>query len=163
MEKELEEKGKFENRYKTRKGNIDKEKHPDVLREFVAEFGVCLQAIDKRFKAADITRKKRSPIPKKARKNGKNTERRSKYRRKTAYTLTKAVYRLFHAKHNLGAFFASQKTGLSGAPRFRAPAPSFGRKRPNAVAASHPSNPLRSCGVRHWRPRLVPKHPKGWA
>jgi hypothetical protein len=50
----------------------------------------------------------------------------------------------FHAKHNLGAFFAPQKTGLSGAPRFRAPAPTFGRKRPPAVAAPHPSNPLRS-------------------
>jgi hypothetical protein len=31
------------------------------------------------------------------------------------------------AKPHLGAFFAPQKTGLSGAPRFRAPAPTFGR------------------------------------
>jgi hypothetical protein len=54
---------------------------------------------------------------------------------------------LLLAKHNLGAFFAPQKTGLCGAPRSRAPAPTFGRLRPNAVAAPHPSNPLRS-----WHP-----------
>jgi hypothetical protein len=35
------------------------EKHPGwYLREFAAEFGVCLQAIDKRFKALGITCKK---------------------------------------------------------------------------------------------------------
>jgi predicted transcriptional regulator len=51
------------------------EKHPDwPLREFAAEFGVCLQAIDKRFKAPGIARKKkRSRIPKKAWKNVKST------------------------------------------------------------------------------------------
>jgi hypothetical protein len=38
---------------------------------------------------------------------------------------------------DLGAFPAAPETGLSGAPRFRAPAPSFGL-RPNAVAAPHP-------------------------
>jgi transposase len=81
--KELEEKGKFENGYpKSRPGKINPEKlrelaekHPDwYLREFAAEFGVCLQAINKRFKALGITRKKkRSRIPKKAKKNGKST------------------------------------------------------------------------------------------
>jgi hypothetical protein len=35
---------------------------------------------------------------------------------------------------HLGAFSAAPKTGLCGAPRFRAPTPTFGRKRPNAVA-----------------------------
>jgi predicted transcriptional regulator len=51
------------------------EKHPDwYLREFAAEFGVCLQAIDKRFKAFGVTRKKKlSHIPKSPRKTGKNT------------------------------------------------------------------------------------------
>jgi transposase len=80
---ELEETGKFENHYpENRKGKIDSEKlkemaekHPDwYLREFAAEFGVCLQAIDKRLKAPGITRKKkRSPIPKKTGKNVKST------------------------------------------------------------------------------------------
>lgn len=64
---ELEENGKFENHYpKSRPGNIDPEKlrelaekHPDrYLREFAAAFGVCFQAIDKRFKVLGITRKK---------------------------------------------------------------------------------------------------------
>jgi transposase len=80
---ELEEKGKFENHYpKSHPGKIDleklrelAEKHPDwYLREFAAEFGVCLQAIDKRFKVLGITRKKKlSPVPKKAKENGKST------------------------------------------------------------------------------------------
>jgi transposase len=65
---ELDEKGKFEKHYpKTRAGKIDPEKlkelaekHPDWhLREFAAEFGVCFQAIDKRFKSLGITRKKK--------------------------------------------------------------------------------------------------------
>jgi hypothetical protein len=34
---------------------------------------------------------------------------------------------LLPAKNSLGAFFAPQKTGLSGAPRLRAPAPTFVR------------------------------------
>jgi transposase len=64
---ELEEKGNFGNHYPaSRPGKIDPEKlrelaekHPDwYLREFAAEFGVCLQAIDKRLKAPGITRKK---------------------------------------------------------------------------------------------------------
>jgi transposase len=99
---ELEKKGKFENRYpKSRPGKIDTEKlrelakkHPDwPLREFAAEFGVCLQATAKRFKALGSTRKKKlSRIRKKAKKSGKSTERRrGKYRKKTAYMLTKAV------------------------------------------------------------------------
>jgi transposase len=81
--KELEEKGKFGNHYPaSRPGKINPEKlrelaekHPDwYLREFAAEFGVCLQAIDKRLKALGITRKKKlSRIPKKAWKNGKST------------------------------------------------------------------------------------------
>jgi transposase len=81
--KEFEGNGKFENRYpKTRKGKIDLERlremagnHPDrYLREFAAEFGVCLQAIDQRFKVLGITRKKKLLlIPKRARKKGKNT------------------------------------------------------------------------------------------
>jgi transposase len=83
LEKELEETGKFENHYpENRKGKTDSEKlkemaekHPDwYLREFAAEFGVCLQAIDKRFKAPGITRKKkRLPIRKKAKKNARST------------------------------------------------------------------------------------------
>jgi hypothetical protein len=64
-------------------------------------------------------------------------------------------------KHNLGAFFASQKTGLCGAPRVRAPAPTFGRKRPNAVAASHPYNPLRSDGVRRAATDCIQAPPRG--
>jgi hypothetical protein len=40
------------------------------------------------------------------------------------------------AKYYLGAFFASQKTGLSGAPCSRTPAP--------ATPWLNPSNPLRS-------------------
>ena len=64
---ELEKSGKLENHYpKSRKGKIEPERlkemvenHPDwYLREFAAELGVCLQAIDKRFKALGITRKK---------------------------------------------------------------------------------------------------------
>ena len=80
---ELEEKGNTENHYpKSRKGKIDPErlkkmaeKHPDwYLREFAAEFGVCLQAIDKRFKAFGITRKKKLLlIPKKAKRNEKHS------------------------------------------------------------------------------------------
>jgi transposase len=65
--KELEETGKFEKHYpKSRPVNIDPEKlrelaekHPDWYpREFAAEFGVCFQAIDKRFKTLGITYKK---------------------------------------------------------------------------------------------------------
>jgi hypothetical protein len=62
---------------------------------------------------------------------------------------------LLLAKYYLGAFSAAPKTGLSGAPRSRAPAPMHGHLwRPShrrwlcIVAAPHPSNPLRSCGVR---------------
>jgi hypothetical protein len=36
-----------------------KKKYPDLyLREFAAEFGVCLWAIEKRFKGLGLTRKK---------------------------------------------------------------------------------------------------------
>jgi predicted transcriptional regulator len=64
---ELEEKGKTGNHYpKRRKGKINPErlketaeKHPGWhLREFAAEFGVCLQAIDKRYKSLGVARKK---------------------------------------------------------------------------------------------------------
>jgi transposase len=80
---EFEKKGKFENRYpKNRPGKTDSkklrelaEKHPDwYLREFAAELGVCFQAIDKKFKALGITRKKKLLlIRKRAKKNGKST------------------------------------------------------------------------------------------
>ncbi|MDR0558007.1 MAG: transposase [Treponema sp.] len=80
---ELEEKGKLENHYpKSRKGKIDPEKlketaekHPDWhLREFAAEFGVCFQALDKRFRALGVARKKKLlRIPKKAKRNGKHS------------------------------------------------------------------------------------------
>jgi hypothetical protein len=79
---EVEETGKFENHYpQNRKGKTDSEKlketaekHPDWhLGEFAAEFGVCLQATDKRLKAPGITRKKKlSRIRKKAKKNGES-------------------------------------------------------------------------------------------
>jgi hypothetical protein len=64
------------------------------------------------------------------------------------------------AKHNSGAFFAPQKTGLCGGS-----AAKHGL-RPCAAADGHlrwprPSNPLRVCGVRPWRPQIVPKHPQG--
>jgi transposase len=64
---EPEEKGKFGNHYPaSRPGKINPEKlrelaenHPDrYLRESAAEFGVRLQAIDKRVKALGIPRKK---------------------------------------------------------------------------------------------------------
>jgi transposase len=65
---ELNEKGKFENRYpKTRKGKIDTErlrelaeKHPDwPLKEFAEELGVCFQAVHKMFKKLGISRKEK--------------------------------------------------------------------------------------------------------
>jgi transposase len=65
---ELEEKGKTGNHYpKSREGKINPErlketaeKHPGWhLREFAAEFGVRLQAIDKRFKSFGVARKKK--------------------------------------------------------------------------------------------------------
>jgi hypothetical protein len=39
---------------------------------------------------------------------------------------------------NLGAFFASQKTGLSGAPRFRVPAPAWDETPRKARFSAHP-------------------------
>jgi hypothetical protein len=71
-------------------------------------------------------------------------------------------------------FLLRKKPGVPGLRAVSAPAPTFGRKRPNVGAAPHPSrsksatplgaicDPLRSCGVRRWRPPLVPKYPKGW-
>jgi hypothetical protein len=66
---------------------------------------------------------------------------------------------LLLAKHNLGAFFAPQKTGLCGAPRFRAPAPSL-----RAVAAPHPSRSKSAgfatpCAVAPLRGESVPNVP----
>ncbi|MDR1229952.1 MAG: transposase [Spirochaetaceae bacterium] len=79
---ELEEKGKFENHYpKSRPGKVDpeklkelEEKHPDwCLREFAAEFDVCIETIAERFKSLGITHKKNVRRSEKARKNRKST------------------------------------------------------------------------------------------
>jgi hypothetical protein len=70
-----------------------------------------------------------------------------------------AMFRLDHAcivllleKYYLGAFFAAQKTGLCGG--------SAAYAADGHLRWPRPSNPLRSYGVRRWRPRLVPKHPQ---
>jgi transposase len=80
--KQLEESGSLERvPPKERRGKIDKsglirfaEEHPDwYLREFAAEFGVCLQAVAKMFKKLGVTRKKKLlRIRKKTGKNAKS-------------------------------------------------------------------------------------------
>jgi transposase len=79
--KQLEQTGSLESKSpKERNGKINKselvrllEEHPDwYLREFAEKFNVCPQAIHKMFEKLGVTRKKkRLPIPKSRRKNGK--------------------------------------------------------------------------------------------
>jgi transposase len=80
--KEFEETGTFEKHYPaTHPGKIDPVKllelvaaHPDwYLYEFAREFGVCEQAIQKRFVKLNITRKKKLLLmPKSPKGKGKN-------------------------------------------------------------------------------------------
>jgi len=80
---QLAEYGKFVSNYpKTHTGKIDNarlmellEAHPDwYLREFAREFGVCHQAIQQKFAALGVNRKKKhSPIPRRPKRKGPNT------------------------------------------------------------------------------------------
>jgi transposase len=80
--KEFEETGTFTRHYApTHPGKIDPEKlldllaaHPDwYLYEFARELGVCEQAIQKRFKKLNITRKKKLLlIPKSPKRSGES-------------------------------------------------------------------------------------------